>query len=96
MELWAVTPGRHWEFNGLGQRLTAAEPALKWLPFLRENGTRGTSDSKLSEGRRFASSEFGGNADDKANFARLLTKERMRLPQVEARGDKLLNVAVSN
>lgn len=58
--------------------------------------TRGTSDSKLSEGRRFASSEFGGNADEKANFARLLTKERMRLPAIEERGEKLLTVSVGN
>ncbi len=57
--------------------------------------TRGTSDSKLSEGRRFAASEFGNAADDKAGFARLLTKERMRLPQIEDRGEKLLTVSVN-
>ena len=78
--------------KGLGNR---GETEFDMLNSFTELLTRGTSDSKLSEGKRFVSSEFGGNADDKAGFARLLTKERMRLPAIEDRGEKLLTVSIN-
>jgi hypothetical protein len=41
-------------------------------------------------GRRFVSSEFGGNADSKADFFRTLTTGRDSLPEIEERGARLL------
>jgi Domain of unknown function (DUF932) len=63
--------------------------------------TRGAVDAKTSLGRRFASSEFGNNADSKADFLNLLINKTVKLDdgefwtlnQIEERGDKLLAVA---
>ena len=55
--------------------------------------TRGGKDAKTSEGRRFTSSEYGSNADAKADFYKLLTVNRSALTEVEERGRKLLAVA---
>jgi len=52
--------------------------------------TRGSVDATTSLGRRFASSEFGNNADAKARFYNLLTFNRANLPEVEKRGKELL------
>ena len=53
--------------------------------------TRGSDDAKTSMGRRFASSEFGNNADAKADFYNLLTSDRREeLPEMEERGERLL------
>jgi hypothetical protein len=56
--------------------------------------TRGTEDSKIPMGRRFASAEFGNNADSKANFYNVLTVKRnddaMSLADIEERGAELL------
>jgi len=57
--------------------------------------TRGSDDTKIPLGRRFASSEFGNNADSKADFYGLLTNPG-RVPErdaVECRGEKLLATA---
>lgn len=55
--------------------------------------TRGNDDGKTSVGRRFASSEFGNNADSKARFFKLLTNESPERPLLKAtefRGKELL------
>lgn len=58
--------------------------------------THGAIEAKTSLGRRFASSEFGNNADSKAEFYNLLTINRMgtdisgSLDEVEERGEELL------
>jgi hypothetical protein len=59
--------------------------------------TEGTRDgkSKQNEFKRFQSSEFGGGADSKADFARLLTTGRDGLKAIEKRGDKLLTVSAN-
>jgi hypothetical protein len=52
--------------------------------------THGSSVAKTSNGRRFVSSEFGNNADSKADFYNLLTTNRASLDTVERRGAELL------
>lgn len=52
--------------------------------------TRGGDDSKVSPGRRFASGEFGSNADAKADFMRFLTDEKTDLDAVADHGKTLL------
>jgi hypothetical protein len=52
--------------------------------------TRGGDDSKVPAGRRFASSEFGANADAKANFTRFLTDPMTDLDATEEHGRTLL------
>jgi hypothetical protein len=52
--------------------------------------THGGRDAKTSMGRRFASSEYGNNADSKALFLNLLTVNRPTLDFVENRGKKLV------
>ena len=56
--------------------------------------TRGsdTETSRIPAGKRFASGEFGGNADSKADFVNLLTTRRGELQETERRGAKLLTV----
>lgn len=54
--------------------------------------TRGSAESKVSPGRRFASSEFGNSADSKADFVTLLASKRDRLVEIEDRGGHLLSV----
>ncbi len=78
--------------SGLGNR---GETEFDMLNAYTQLLTRGTEDSKLSEGRRFVSSEFGNNADSKAEFARLLTTGRDGLQGIEKRGESLLTVAVN-
>lgn len=55
-----------------------------------EHATHGSRDSRTPVGKRFASSEFGNAADDKADFCRMLTSDRTRLDAVEFRGRQLL------
>ncbi len=62
--------------------------------------TRGTADAKVPFGRRFASAEFGNNADSKSEFYNFLTNRKwkigrgandwMTIDECEARGEKLL------
>jgi hypothetical protein len=63
--------------------------------------THGTAEMKIPFGRRFASSEFGNNADSKAEFYNLLTNRKMAVDseefgdwmtvdEFESRGEKLL------
>ena len=58
--------------------------------------THGGTDSKVPMGRRFASAEFGNNADSKADFYNVLTVKRndeaMSLADIEERGAELLTV----
>jgi hypothetical protein len=57
--------------------------------------TRGSDETKIPLGRRFASSEFGNNADSKADFYDLLTNPERedQFEAVESRGEKLLALA---
>jgi Domain of unknown function (DUF932) len=78
--------------KGIGNR---GETEFDLLNAYTERLTRGGSESKVSEGRRFASGEFGSNADAKADFYSLLTTRdnsgsRPRLEQCEERGERLL------
>ena len=52
--------------------------------------SRGTESSTVDTGARFTSSEFGGNADGKADFTRLLTTGRDTLFATEQRGKELV------
>lgn len=53
--------------------------------------THGGSEAKTSMGRRFVSSEYGNNADSKADFFRILTaNDRGELESCEERGAELL------
>lgn len=52
--------------------------------------TRGGEDSKVPKGRRFASSEFGANADAKATFVRFLTNPETNIEETENHGRTLL------
>jgi hypothetical protein len=52
--------------------------------------TRGGTDSKVPAGRRFASGEFGSNADAKAEFTRFLTDPMTDLDATEEHGETLL------
>ena len=52
--------------------------------------TRGGAESKVPAGRRFASGEFGSNADAKADFVRFMTSEETDFANVEAHGETLL------
>ncbi len=52
--------------------------------------TRGGGDSKVPAGRRFASGEFGSNADAKAEFTRFLTDPKSDIAAMEDHGKTLL------
>jgi hypothetical protein len=53
--------------------------------------TRGSDESKVPVGRRFASAEFGNNADSKAWFYNtLINDDRTGVELLEARGEELL------
>lgn len=55
--------------------------------------THGGAEARTSMGRRFVSSEYGNNADSKADFFRMLTAEdRGELESCEERGAELLAV----
>jgi len=85
---------------------TRGENTVKELVHLHTNGiaNRGQTEFDLLNaytqllthgsatpfGRRFASSEFGNNADSKSEFYNLLTTDRDALPAIEERGRKLL------
>jgi hypothetical protein len=74
--------------NGIGNR---GETEFDMLNAYTQFLTRGGKDSKISAGRRFVSSEYGNSADDKAEFARVLTTERKdRFDFIRARGKELL------
>lgn len=52
--------------------------------------TRGGKEAKTSMGRRFVSSEFGNNADAKADFFNIITNPETDLDSIEERGEELL------
>lgn len=70
----------------------SGETEFDLLNAFTERFTRGSSTAKTSPGRRFVSSEYGSNADTKADFFRLLTEKRDDLAEVEERGKMLLAV----
>lgn len=69
------------------------ETEMDALNAFTEFYTHGSKAAKTPMGRRFVSSEFGGNADSKADFFRLLTTGREALPEIEERGERLLAAA---
>lgn len=73
--------------NGLGNRGRTEFDALNAYTQLL---TRGGEDSKVPAGRRFASGEFGSNADAKAEFMRFLTDPETDLAATEDHGKTLL------
>lgn len=79
--------------RGIGNH---GETEFDLLNAYTERLTHGGQKSTTSMGRRFASSEFGDNADSKASFLNLLTRidqktgSRLDLEKVEARGAQLL------
>ena len=78
--------------SGLGNK---GETEFDLLNAYTQRLTRGGMDSKISEGRRFASGEFGSNADAKAEFYNLLTNRdssgsRPKLEICEQRGERIL------
>lgn len=82
---------------GLGNR---GETEFDLLNAYTQKLTRGGIESKISEGRRFASGEFGSNADLKADFYNLLTTRdksgsRPALERCEERGERLLADSVN-
>lgn len=89
---------KHLHVNGIGQQGGKSEFDL--LNAYTQLLTHGTDDAKVPFGRRFASSEFGNNADSKADFFNLLTNRTMKGPErgddwitldeIEQRGEKLL------
>ncbi len=74
------------------------ETEFDLLNAFTEYSTEGMRDgkSKTDSFKRFQSSEFGGNADSKADFARILTGDRELVTNLEKRGDKLLTVSIGN
>ena len=78
--------------NGIGNK---GETEFDMLNAYTQLLTHGTDDAKTSLGRRFASSEFGNNADSKSWFYNLLTDPEMETEfnEVESRGEKLLALA---
>ena len=77
--------------NGLGNR---GETEYDLLNAYTQQLTHGSVTSKTPIGRRFASSEFGNNADAKSDFYDLLTSNRRNiLPEMEERGERLLATA---
>jgi hypothetical protein len=78
--------------NGVGNH---GESEFDLLNAYTERLTHGSTEAKTSLGRRFASSEYGNNADSKADFLRVLTTDRaIKLDAIEARGQELLMVKV--
>jgi len=80
---------------GLGNR---GETEFDLLNAYTQKLTRGSDDSKIPLGRRFASAEFGNNADSKADFMNLLTSTRIvdgvnRLDKIEAKGRELVSAS---
>jgi len=76
--------------NGIGQQ---GKTEFDLLNAYTELLTHGSPETKIPIGRRFASSEFGNNADSKADFYNLLTSNRPQLQIVEERGKELLATA---
>jgi len=81
--------------RGIGNK---GETEFDLLNAYTQRLTHGAEKATTSMGRRFASSEFGDNADSKADFLNLLTQNdettgtRTRLAKVEERGAELLSV----
>lgn len=81
--------------RGIGNR---GETEFDLLNAYTQRLTHGSEKATTSMGRRFASSEFGDNADSKAAFLNLLTRTdeksglRDELAATEARGERLLAV----
>lgn len=79
--------------RGIGNK---GETEFDLLNAYTQRLTHGGEKSTTSMGRRFASSEFGDNADSKAEFLNLLTRTgeksgtRDDLANAETRGEKLL------
>ena len=72
--------------TGIGNR---GETEFDLFNAFTEAHTRGIAGSKRDAGKEFASGEYGGHADRKAEFARLLTTPP-QLAVVEKRGQSLL------
>jgi hypothetical protein len=76
--------------KGLGNSGKSEFDALNAFTQFR---THGKANSKSPMGKRFASSEFGGNSDEKARFARVLTIDRDdQYDSILNRGKALLKV----
>ena len=81
--------------RGIGNK---GESEFDLLNAYTQRLTHGADKSTTSMGRRFASSEFGDNADSKASFLNLLTEAdettgtRLALEKAETRGERLLAV----
>lgn len=81
--------------RGIGNK---GETEFDLLNAYTQRLTHGADKSTMSMGRRFASSEFGDNADSKAAFLNLLTVTdettgtRLELEKAETRGERLLAV----
>ncbi len=73
--------------SGIANR---GETEFDLLNAYTERYTHGGKEAKTTMGRRFVSSEFGGGADTKADFFRVLTTGRDALPEIEERGARLL------
>ena len=78
--------------NGIGNR---GKTEFDLLNAYTERYTHGAKDAKISSGRKFVTSEFGGGADSKADFFRLLTTGRNALPEIEDRGERLLAISTN-
>lgn len=76
--------------SGIANR---GETEFDLLNAYTERCTHGGKEAKTTMGRRFVSSEFGGGADTKADFFRVLTTGRDALPEIEERGARLLAAA---
>jgi hypothetical protein len=73
--------------NGIGN---SGKTEFDLLNAYTQQLTHGSSESKVPMGRRFASSEYGNGADNKADFYKVLTTERSRLDPIITRGEALL------
>lgn len=82
-----VTELANLHVDGIANR---GETEMDLLNAFTQFYTHGSKEAKTSMGRRFVSSEFGGNADSKADFFRTLTTGRNALPEIEERGARLL------
>lgn len=73
--------------NGRGNK---GQTEFDLLNAFTERYTHGAKEAQTALGKRFVASEFGGGADTKADFYRLLTTGRDALPAIEERGKRLM------